>query len=157
MSEVTIRPVRRDDKQRIGAAFKALHPWSIYLRFFCHKKELSEAELHRMTECDGTNQVALVATIGSGSREAVVAVGEYARNGAAAEVAFAVGEDFRQRGIATRLLRHLIAIARANGLARLEADVLPENRPMLTLLRHSGLPVSERCHEGVVHATLRLA
>jgi GNAT superfamily N-acetyltransferase len=40
------------------------------------------------------------------------------------DVAFLVDEDFQGRGIASSLMRHIIAIARANGLDRLEANVL---------------------------------
>lgn len=157
MSGITIRPARRDDKERIRAAFRALHPRSIYLRFFCHKKELSDEELRRVTECDGASRVALVATVESGNRETVVGLGEYARSGAAAEIAFAVGDDFQRCGIATRLLRQLAAIARGNGVAQLEADVLAENTPMLKVFRRCGLRLRESNSEGVVHATLFLA
>ena len=38
-----------------------------------------------------------------------------------------------------------------------EADVLPENTPMLQVFRRSGLRMRESLGEGVVHATLFLA
>lgn len=154
MSGMTIRSIRRDDKERIVAAFRALDPRSIYLRFFCHKKELSDAELQYVTECDGVTHVALVATVESGAGETIVGLGEYARAGATAEIAFAVADGFQGRGIATRLLRLLTAIARMNGVSQLEADVLAENTPMLTVFRHSGLRMHESRSEGIVHATL---
>ena len=153
---ITIRAVRPDDKKRIVTAFSGLDHRSVYLRFFSHKKELSDEELRRVTECDGRNEIALVATVGSGSRETIVGMGNYARIGAAADIAFAVEEDFQGRGIATQMLRQLADIARANGVSQLEADVLPENTPMLEVLRHSGLRMRESHREGVVHATLFL-
>ena len=153
---ITIRPVRPDDKQRLVKAFKSLEPRSIYLRFFSLKKELGDEELRRVTECDGRNEIALVATVGSGDRETIVGMANYARTGAAADIAFAVEEDFQRRGIATRLFRQLADIARTNGVSQLEADVLAENTPMLNVLRHSGLPTRESHREGVVHATLFL-
>lgn len=154
MSDITIRPTRRDDKERIAAAFRALHPRSVYLRFFCHKKELSDAELDAVTECDDAYRVALVATVASGNQETVVGLGEYARAGATAEIAFAVADAFQGRGIASRLLRLLTAIARGKGVSQFEADVLADNTPMLTVFRHSGLPMRESRSEGMVHATL---
>ena len=78
------------------------------------------------------------------------------RTGAAADIAFAVEEDFQGRGIASRLLRQLADIARASGIARFEADVLAENTPMLAVLRNSGLRMRTRHTEGVVHTTLFL-
>ena len=157
MSGITIRAVRPDDKERIVRAFRALDRRSVYLRFFSYRKELSEQELRRVTECDGVSEARLVATVGSGDREVIVGLGEYARSGAAAEIAFAVEEDFQRRGIARRLLRQLADMARANGIVRFEADVLAENTPMLTVLRHSGLPMRASQGAGVVHATLSLA
>ena len=156
MPEITIRAVRADDKERIVRAFKALDRHSIYLRFFHHKKELSDEELRLITECDERSQVTLVATVGSADREAIVGMGNYARDGQAAHIAFAVEEDFQGRGIATRLLRQLTEIAREGEVCQLEADVLAENAPMLSVLRRSGLRIRESRKEGVVHATLFL-
>jgi len=148
--------VTPDDKQRIVSAFKALERHSIYLRFFHHKKDLTDEELRRVTDCDDRNRIALVATAGSGDRETIVGMGECARTGNAGEIAFAVEEDFQGRGIATRLLQQIARIARASGVSQLEADVLSENTPMLSVLRHSGLSMRESESGGVVHATLFL-
>jgi hypothetical protein len=57
----------------------------------------------RLTECDEKRAVALVATIGSGERQAIVGLGECATRGTAADVAFVVASDFRNRGIAGNL------------------------------------------------------
>ena len=156
VSEITIRAIRPDDKDRIVRAFRALDRRSVYLRFFSHKKTLSNEELRRVTESDRVNEAVLVATVGSGDREIIVGLGEYVRSGAAADIAFAVEEDFQRRGIASRLLRQLADIARANGIVRFEADVLAENTPMLAVLRNSGLRMRTSHEQGVVHAKLFL-
>jgi RimJ/RimL family protein N-acetyltransferase len=156
VSEISIRAVRPDDRERIVKAFRGLDRRSVYLRFFSYRKELEDEELRRVTECDGMNEAVLVATVGTGDQEAIVGLGSYVRTGAAADIAFAVEEDFQGRGIATGLLRQLADIARANGIVRFEADVLAENTPMLAVLRNSGLRMRTSHGEGVVHATLSL-
>ena len=156
-AEITIRPVRPDDRERIVQAFRGLDRNSVYLRFFSHKKKLEDEELRRVTECDGVTKAVLVATVGSGDQEIIVGLGEYVRCGAAAEIAFAVEEDFQRRGIASRLLRELTGIARANGIVQFEGDVLAENTPMLAVLRKSGLRMQTSHEQGVVHATLSFA
>ena len=156
IEQLSIRAIRPDDRERIVKAFRGLDPRSVYLRFFSHKKELEDGELRRVTECDGVSKAVLVATVGSGDREVIVGLGEYVRSGAAAEIAFAVEEDFQSRGIASRLLRELVGIARANGIVRFEGDVLAENTPMLAVLRNSGLHMRTSHGQGVVHATLFL-
>jgi len=156
VSDIAIRAVRPDDRERIVKAFQGLDRRSVFLRFFHHKKELKDDELRRATECDGVSEAVLVATVGSGDQETIVGLGNYVRTGAAADIAFAVEEDFQGRGIASRLLRQLVDIAPANGIVRFEADVLAENTPMLAVLRNSGLRMRTSQEQGVVHATLFL-
>lgn len=102
------------------------------------------------------NHAVIAATVPGGGDERIVGMASYVREGEGADIAFAVEEDFQRRGIASRLLRELTRIARANGIARFEADVLPHNTPMLAVLRGSGLPMREEVHDGIVHATLSL-
>jgi RimJ/RimL family protein N-acetyltransferase len=153
---IAIRAIRPDDRERLAQAFQALDYGSIYQRFFFHKRKLSDGELRHITECDGARNVVLVATIGSGEQEVIVGLGQYASRGVAAEIAFAVEEDFRGRGIATRLLRRLVRIARHQGIPHFEAYVLAENLPMLRVFRRSGLPLEESEDDGVTHLTLAL-
>ena len=153
---ITIRAVRPDDKERIVSAFHALDRHSVYLRFFSYRKELGAEELRLVTECDGVSEAVLVATVGSGDEQIIVGLGSYVRIGAAAEIAFAVEEDFQGRGIASELFRQLADIARANGIVRFLADVLAENAPMLAVFRKSGLQMRTSQEHGVVHVTLFL-
>jgi RimJ/RimL family protein N-acetyltransferase len=153
---VKIRAVRPDDRERIATAFRALDPKSVYRRFFALKKALSERELHWVTAPDGCRQVVLVATVHRDGRESIVALGQYVRAGDSAHVAFIVADDYQGRGIAGRMFHRLSHIARAHGIARLEADVLAENGAMLSVFRHSKLPISESLDDGVVHVTLSL-
>jgi RimJ/RimL family protein N-acetyltransferase len=152
-----IRAIRPDDRERLVRAFNALDRHSIYQRFFFPKRELSDEELRQITECDGIRTVVLVATAGSGDDERIVGLGQYAQRGTAAQIAFAVEEDFQGRGIASRMLRRLIRIARERGIERFEADVLADNGPMLAVLRHAGLPLRKSEADGVVSATLLLS
>ena len=73
-----------------------------------------------------------------------------------AEIAFTVEEDYQGQGIASSLLRHLIQIARAKGLARLDAEVLASNRSMLAVFSRSGLPMKTERLDDVVLVTLAL-
>jgi RimJ/RimL family protein N-acetyltransferase len=153
---VTIRAIRPDDRERIVKAFRALDLRSIYLRFFFHKKELSDEELQRLCEPDRGREVVLVAMIGSGNQETIVGLGHYVRSSASAEIAFIVDEEYQGRGIASSLLQHLAHIARENGILQFEANVLAENTPALDVLHRSGLRADVRASDGIVHVTLFL-
>ena len=157
---VTIRTVRPDDRARLVIAFAGLEHESVYRRFFTAKRELSRAELDRIEAMDFVHDVMLVVTVGTGEGETIVASGRYIAepSGApsAAEVAFTVEEDFHGRGVAGLLLRHLANLARANGIARLEAEVLRENKGMLKVFSRCGLPMRQRVEGGQVHVSLDL-
>jgi len=155
-TEVSIRPIRPDDKVRLRAAFHALDPQSVYTRAFTAKKELSAEELGRLTDVDPAKEVALVVTIGSGAAERIIAGGRFFASGDSAEIAFTVEEDYQGRGIAGRLLRELAGIARTRGISRFEAYVLPENASMLGVFERSGFAVTKKREDGVLRVTLEL-
>ena len=158
---VRVRSIRPDDKKRLVEAFKNLDPESIYTRFFHHKKMLTDEELKCATEIDFENAVALVVTIGAGAHETIIGAGRYVVIDAtgklrSAEVAFTIEEDYHRQGMARILLQHLASIAREKGLSRFVAEVLPENRGMLTVFSRSGLPMKTEHGEDAMHVTMSL-
>lgn len=159
---VTVRAVRPDDKARVLEAFRHLDRDTIYTRFFAYKTALTDQELRHATEPDFERAVALVVTLPQAGEEVIIGGARYvvlgARGGEArsAEVAFTVEEDYQGQGIASRLLGHLAKIARAKGVATFEAEVLPVNKAMLSVFARSGLPMTERREDGVVHIELAL-
>jgi GNAT superfamily N-acetyltransferase len=158
---VTVRAARADDGPKVRRAFQNLERDTVYTRFFGYKADVSDADLARITEADFETRVALLVTVGAGADEVVVGgasyvVGDACSTGRSAEVAFLVEEDFQGRGMGSLLMRHIIAIARADGLDRLEADVLSRNLPILHVLRRCGLPMTARHQADVIHATLSL-
>ena len=160
-TEVRIRSIRSDDKQKLAEAFRNLEPESIYTRFFFLKKNLTDADLKEATEVDFDEVVALVVTIGASDAETIIAAGRYVAFDADndqrhAEVAFTVEEDFHGQGIASHLLRHLVAIAREKGIAQFEADVLPQNAAMIKVFSRSGLGMTKAIEVGNIHVTLSL-
>jgi RimJ/RimL family protein N-acetyltransferase len=155
-TKVTIRAIHPDDKDRFVKAFLALEPQSIRLRFFYPKRRLTDDDLARLEKMDFQQRVGLAATVQKGGQEIIVGFGEYAARGQSAEIAFVVADGWHRRGIASRLLRQLTAIARANGITQFEADVLVENTPMLAVFRNSGLRMRTSHDRGVVQVTLFL-
>src|SRR5437762_13082312 len=132
---VTIRAVRSGDRDRIASAFGNLERESVYTRFFTYKKALSDAELASIDAMDFVNDVMLIATVARDADEIVIGSARYIAQNApdgnrAAEVAFTVEEDDQGKGIAGRLIGHLISIARLFGIARFDADVLTGNKAM---------------------------
>jgi GNAT superfamily N-acetyltransferase len=79
-------------------------------------------------DIDFTNHVALVAKADEDGQSVIVGGGRYIiMQPGRAESAFAVVDAYQGKGIATMLMRQLLAIAREAGLKELTAQVLPEN------------------------------
>ena len=159
-TRVTIRAVRPDDRNRFLEAFRLLEKDSIYTRFFSHRR-FSDAELDRAVNVDFVGEVALVVTTETARGETMIASGRYVtidRQGPerSAEVAFVVEEDYQGRGIASRLLMNLAALAREQNLTHFEADVLTENRSMVAVFKRCGFPMRQRREASVIHLTLAL-
>lgn len=160
---ITIRAVRPDDKEKINEAFKNLEPETIYYRYFRTKSKLTEADLKWATEIDFDRDVALVVTIAENGKEIIIGGSRYyllntdPEAGQRAEVAFTVEEDYHGQGIASRLLKILIDIARSRGLLFFEAEVLAGNKAMLTVFKRSGLPVRTKNQGRTLHVTMTLS
>jgi GNAT superfamily N-acetyltransferase len=158
---VTIRHLRADDRARIAKAVRQLDRESIYTRLFSYRNELTEVGLDRIMRVEPGREVALVVTTGAGEDEIVIGSGRYVvtnpdEKERAAEVAFVVEEDYQGLGIASRLLRHFARLAREQDIAALEADVLAQNKSMLSVFARAGLPMTSRRDGGAVHVTLAL-
>lgn len=155
--QVEIRAQRPEDLPGLRETAKRMSPETIYRRFFAPKRSFTEKEIDFYLNVDFVSHVALVAVLQEAGRAVIVGGGRYIGTGpGCAEVAFAVDDPHQGLGIATRLMRHLVGIARENGIAQLTAEVLAENSPMLKVFERCGLAAKTRREGGVVHVTLDL-
>lgn len=156
---VEVREVEPGDAEALRRLVGRSSEETVRLRYFGPmKRGLSEEQARRFAEVDGVDRFALVALDPDDQGE-IVAVVRYDREvtgGDAAEYAALVEDRFQGRGLGTSLTRALIEAARERGVARLHAYVLPENRVMLKLLRHLGLPETARWEEGVEYVEVDL-
>ena len=155
--QIEIRALELSDREALLAAARRTSDQSLYRRFFALRREFSDAEVESFVTVDFVDQVALVAVMPEDGREIIAGGGRYIVTGpGAAELAFTVVDEFQGQGIASALLRHLADLARAAGLRRFLAEVLPGNTAMLRVLEHSGLRMQQRRESGVVHISLQL-
>ncbi|GAA1122066.1 GNAT family N-acetyltransferase [Citricoccus alkalitolerans] len=143
-----LRPVRPEDASGLARMHEGQSQSSIYLRFFTFKSSLSRKELERFTHVDYRDRVAFVVLRG----EEILGVGRYDRldDPLEAEVAFNISDASQGKGIGSILMEHLAVAARENGIRRFTAEVLPENRKMLSVFQDTGFEVSRHFDDGVV-------
>jgi acyl-CoA synthetase (NDP forming)/RimJ/RimL family protein N-acetyltransferase len=145
-----VRPITPDDADGIRHFHSRQSAESIYLRFFAPLRELSERDIHRFTHVDHHDRVALVATL----EGEIIGIGRYDRiDPTSAEVAFNISDHFQGRGIGSVMLEHLAAIAQEMGITRFVAEVLPQNRKMLTVFKDAGYEVTHHIEDGVVEVS----
>ena len=155
-SIVEIRAIRPDDKERLLEHFAGLGARSRYFRFFGVKRALTSDDLVRFSELDFERHVGLAATIQQNGQQRLIGVGQYIRTDlpSHAEIAAAVLDEYQGIGLGPLLIRHLARIAHANGVIQFEADVMGDNRRMLTMLRNSSCIIHQANNAGVVHFIL---
>ncbi|MEO7067114.1 MAG: GNAT family N-acetyltransferase [Rhodanobacter sp.] len=134
-SKVLIRPLREEDREREKIFIDRLSPASRRFRFMDTFKNVGTALLDQMMDVDNLQQVALIALAHDDGELREVGVGRY---GATAqdkqcECTITVAEDWRQRGLAVLLMRHLISQARKNGFRQMISLDAVNNAPMREL------------------------
>lgn len=127
-----VRPLRDGDVRTVMAVFERLSEESRRTRFNGPKPCLTVSELRQLASIDGTRH-ALVAYVEGDPRP--VAIARLVRDGASAEIAFAVADEYQQRGIGSALTAELIVDARTAGIREITALVASDNPAALALLR----------------------
>ena len=127
-----VRPLRHGDVRTVMGVFERLSEESRRTRFNGPKPCLRVSELRQLASVDATRHV-LVGYV-EGDREPV-AIARLFRDGRSAEIAFAVADEYQQRGIGSALAAELLADARAAGITEITALVSSENHAVVALLR----------------------
>lgn len=153
---ISIRPIDVADAEALSDFYAALSPDARHARFLgaCGDVALRLAA-ERLAGEPGF--VAVLDTYGPRDGEMVGHVVLSADRSGGAEIAFAVAEGWRGRGIGTRLMRAVVEAARAAGLRRLTAATYADNLAMRHVLLSAGLPVErDEVDSGVEELTLTL-
>ncbi|HIY86201.1 MAG TPA: GNAT family N-acetyltransferase [Candidatus Yaniella excrementavium] len=143
-----LRPVSPDDADALQKMHEGQSQDSIYFRYFTYKSQLSAKELERFTVVDYVDRVAFVIILG----DELMGIGRYDRldDATEAEVAFNIADAHHGRGLTSIFMEHLAAAAKENGIRTFTAEVLPENRRMLSVFQAAGFETSRSFEDGVV-------
>jgi RimJ/RimL family protein N-acetyltransferase len=131
-----IRPIEREDRDRLRQLFMRLTPESRYRRYLSPKPSLSERELDHLLDVDHVHHEALAAVDRTDS--SFVAAARYVQlpdHPKVADVAIEVADDLHRQGIGKALAIRTLERARANGFTRVTAITLRDNAPARALLR----------------------
>jgi acetyltransferase len=144
-SPVTLRPIRPEDEPLVVAFHRTLSEQSVYFRYF-HLMALGHRIAHdrltRICFTDYDRELALVAERPgrNGESAALLGVGRLSRlhDENAAEFSMLIADPWQRQGLGTALLSLLLEIGRREGLERICAEILHENRGMQHICRKLG-------------------
>ncbi len=159
-TKVFFRPIKMTDEDMMKDLFYRLSEQTIYHRFFRSLKSLPHRDLVHFVHIDYTNEMGIVGIVQDPEkpeREEIICVGRYFLNRSTnvAEVSYLVRDDFQRRGIGAYLVKYLARIARENGIAGFEAEILPDNPPAMKVLHKLGFPVETIASAGNYQLRLR--
>ncbi len=143
---LNFRPIHPTDEPRMRDLFYKLSEATIYYRFMSHQKRVSRHQIQDFVYIDHRNDVTIVGTLPDAAGEEILAVGSYYLDQKTnlAEVAFVVSDKWQNHGIGTFLLKHLMRIARRNGIRGFTAEVLTDNKSMQAVVNKSNCKVSSK-------------
>jgi acetyltransferase len=147
-----VRPIHPDDAQMLQRLVQHLSPESRYFRFASAFNELPPAMLARFTLIDYDREMALVAVLKERSAdvdgkitetERMVGVSRYVTNPdqSSCEFSLLVADEFKGKGLGSRLMESIMDAARDKGLAEIDGLVLADNGSMLRLMKSLGFAV----------------
>jgi RimJ/RimL family protein N-acetyltransferase len=139
---VTIRPVQAEDAEAFGAAFARLSPEARYNRMMGSVRELLSSVVQKAVNPVAGRELALVA-VAVNPEETIVGGARYiVDDHESCEFAVAIADQWQRVGLASHLLKALIAHAREHRLKCVHGYVLASNKGMLDLAARLGFAVT---------------
>lgn len=158
---VTIRSIESGDTDGLFDFYARLSPGARITRFLGASSGISAGGARRFASAGHRHTEGFVAILHEPGPEDGAIVGHLCMEPTgpqAEEVAVAVGDGFRGRGIGTALVAAAVASARRRGVSRLTAAMFPSNQSMRRLLLDAGLAIaSDRIESGVEEMQLDVA
>ena len=153
---VFLKPATEKDIPLVGDFMKRISRESLRMRFMASISEVSSTTIKNLCSGDFKQEGCLLAIIGEDKYKRVIGLGNYIAtgNGHTAEVAFLIQDTYQGRGISTILLERLAGLAAANGFIDFEAEVLPDNQPMMNVFKSSGFEKHRVWGSDTVHFEL---
>lgn len=139
-TRILIRPIHKEDAALERTFLKRLSPESRRLRFLGQMSEPSDELVHNLTDIDYRRDMAFVALVHREGEKREIGVARYSTSadGKTCECAVTVSEDWRNRGLGTLLMRHLIDVARSRGVRSMMSIDEADNLGMRDLAKFFG-------------------
>ncbi|MEO8387174.1 acetate--CoA ligase family protein [Polaromonas sp.] len=144
-ANLTLRPIRPEDGQRLAAFYARATPADMRLRFFMARREVPRSELARYSQIDYDREMTFIALSPQAGGQLEM-VGEVRAvcdpDNERAEFAIQVAAPWQGKGLGRLLLDRLLRYLRERGTAEVLGQCLRENTAMAALARSAGFDVA---------------
>ncbi|SEQ15872.1 Acetyltransferase (GNAT) family protein [Pseudomonas sp. NFACC02] len=150
-THILIRPLEAKDREREFAFITSLSPESRHFRFLSTIKEPGEPLMNQLMDVDYRLRMAYVALTMEDGQLIEIGVARYAAapGDRECESAVVVADQWQRKGLAKRLMEHLIDAAKANGFEYMMSMDSSANTHMHRLAQDLGF----ECHTDPLDAT----
>ncbi|MEX2751632.1 MAG: GNAT family N-acetyltransferase [Candidatus Freyarchaeota archaeon] len=138
-TEVLVRPLKPEDREKLYQMYSTLSKETNYLRFLI-RKPITRWLVEKWTEIDYQDKMALVALVTRNGEQEIIADSRFYVDKATgeAEIAMVVHDNWQNKGIGTQLLQYTIEVARKMGVKGLFAYINPENKRIIHITNKLG-------------------
>ena len=154
--KVFIRPVRPTDEPLVRDLFYKFSRDTVYYRFFSYISAMPHDKLAKFVNVDYESEMMLVAVLKQAGEEKIIGMAGYALDKATglAEFAFAIADEWQNKGIGTVLFSYLIKIAKMKNISGFVGYVLDTNVGAYRLTHKMGFPIKTKWEDGVYTLTM---
>ena len=156
---IIFREIRADDADALRWSFEHLSEQSRHQRFLAPKPRLSSGEVRYLTQIDGNDHFALVATLAD-DPEQLVGVARFVRScddPTEAEMAIVISDELQGQGLGKRMGLLVADAARERGVQRFVASMLSDNLAAHRIFRAISVRLTSGHSGGVRELVAELA
>ncbi len=154
--EVLLRPIKPEDEPMWLEMFRGFSEESIRYRFFTVIKDTPHEMRVRYCNIDYDREIAIVVEITQDGKRQILGVGRLPieTGGKKGELAFIITDAWQGLGIGTKLVDHVLEVAKDMGVEEVYAFMLPDNYRAQALTKKMGFELVDT-PDGTVRGTLR--
>ena len=155
--EVLLRPIKPEDEPMWLEMFQSFSEESIRYRFFQLLKDTPHEVRVRYCNIDYDREIAIVAELSEENHRKILGVGRLSieSDGKSGELAFIIVDQWQGQGLGTKIVDHVLEIAKEMGVETIYAIMLPDNNRALNLTKKMGFKL-EYLSDGTVKGVLDL-
>ncbi|WXG39424.1 MAG: GNAT family N-acetyltransferase [Candidatus Freyarchaeum deiterrae] len=141
-TEVFVRPLKIEDRDKLYQLYVSLSKQTNYERFFS-RTHITMEMVEKWSDVNYIDSMALIAIANEDGDEKIVADSRFYldKNTGEAEGAIVILDTWQERGVGTKLIEYGLEVAKKMGVKKLRADIAPDNRRIIHVMKKLGFQV----------------